>query len=144
MVRIVVDSYAWVELFMGSEKGRLVKEKLSSADEVYTPDIVLAKLARKYFRERIEANILETRLSKISELSRIVPVDEKVAVKAAEIDRELKEKARKAGIREPGLFDAVIMAVAKVLNASLITGDEHFKERPETIWIGGGEGASAL
>ncbi|MGQ9691076.1 MAG: hypothetical protein ACUVQY_07445 [Thermoproteota archaeon] len=41
-MRIVVDSYAWVELFIGSEKGRLVKEKLSEADEVYTPDIVLA------------------------------------------------------------------------------------------------------
>jgi len=39
-------------------------------------------------------------------------------------------------LRGPGLFDAIVLAVAKVLNASLITGDEHFRERPEVIWIG--------
>ncbi len=138
----MVDSYAWVELFIGSEKGRLVKEKLSSADEVYTPDIVLAELARKYRRERVEAHTTEARLSKVSELSRIVPVDKNVAVKAAEMDYELRENARKAGLGEPGLFDAIVLAVAKVLDASLITGDEHFKERPEVVWIGGGEGGS--
>lgn len=72
----MVDLYAWVKLFIGSEKGRLVKEKLSEAGEVYTPDIVLAEIARKYRRERVETHIVEARLSKVSELSRIVLVDE--------------------------------------------------------------------
>jgi len=97
-VRIVVDSYAWVELFIGSEKGRMVKDKLEAADEVYTPDIVLAELARKYHSERVETRIVEERLSKVLELSRMVPVDKDVAIKAAELDKELKKKKpRKQG-----------------------------------------------
>jgi len=65
-VKIVVDTYAWVELFIGSKKGLIVKENLGSAEEVYTPDIVLAELARKYRREGVEASEVEERLSKIS------------------------------------------------------------------------------
>jgi len=132
----VVDSYAWVELFIGSEKGRMVKDKLEAADEVYTPDIVLAELARKYHSERVETRIVEERLSKVLELSRMVPVDKDVAIKAAELDKELKKKAKEAGLREPSLFDAIVLAVTKVLNANLITGDEHFREIPEVIWVG--------
>ncbi len=135
-MRIVADSYAWVELFIGSQKGRRVMEKFSGADEIYTPDIVLAELARKYRRERVEANAVEARLSKIFELSRIVPVDKNIAVRAAELDYELRKKARETGLKEPGLFDAIVLAVAEVLDASLITGDEHFKGRPEIVWIG--------
>ncbi len=135
-MRIVADSYAWVELFIGSQKGRRVMEKFSGADEIYTPDIVLAELARKYRRERVEANAVEARLSKIFELSRIVPVDKNIAVRAAELDYELRKKARETGLKEPGLFDAIVLAVAEVLDASLITGDEHFKSRPEIVWIG--------
>ena len=135
-MRIVVDSYAWVELFIGSEKGRMVKDKLEAADEVYTPDIVLAELARKYHSERVETRIVEERLSKVLELSRMVPVDKDVAIKAAELDKELKKKAKEAGLREPSLFDAIVLAVTKVLNANLITGDEHFREIPEVIWVG--------
>lgn len=136
MVKIVVDSYAWIELFIGSEKGRKVKEKLSEANEVYTPDIVLAEIARKYYREHVEANTIKARLSKILELSRIVPVDKDVAIRAAELDYDLRKKAKENGLKEPGLFDAIILGVAKVLDANLITGDEHFRGRPEVVWIG--------
>jgi predicted nucleic acid-binding protein len=135
-VRIVVDSYAWVELFIGSNKGRIVKERLGEANEVYTPDIVLAELARKYRRERVEARIVETRLSKISELSRVIPVDKSIALKASELDSELREKAKADGLSEPSLFDAIILATTKILDANIVTGDEHFKGRPEVVWIG--------
>ena len=46
-----MDSYAWIEFFEGSEKGRKVLELLSSADEVITLDLTLAEIARKYLRE---------------------------------------------------------------------------------------------
>ena len=135
-MKIVVDSYAWIELFIGSDEGDVVKEKLSEAEEIYTPDIVLAELARKYRRERIDAQITAERLLKIVELSRIVPIDKKVAVKAAEMDLELREEARKKGLGIPGLFDAIVLAVTHIIGAKLITGDEHFRGRPEVIWIG--------
>ena len=135
-MKIVVDTYAWVELFIGSEKGLIVKENLGSAEEVYTPDIVLAELARKYRREGVEASEVEERLSKISVKN--YNHEKKIATKAAEVDCLLREKAEKMGLREPSLIDAIVLATAKSLNANLITGDRHFKEEPETIWIGDG------
>jgi len=42
-MKIVVDTYVWIELFTGSKKGEIVKEKLTLAEEVYTSDIFLAE-----------------------------------------------------------------------------------------------------
>ena len=53
-MKIVVDSYAWIEHFLGNEKGVKTDEILQDSDEVFTPDIVLAEIARKYTRESIE------------------------------------------------------------------------------------------
>lgn len=69
---------------------------------------------------------------------RIVPIDKSIAIRVAELDHELKEKAKKASLREPSLIDAMILATTRTLNANLITGDQQFKGGPETIWIGDG------
>lgn len=69
-MKIVVDTYAWIELFIGSRKGQAVKEKLGSAEEVCTPDAVLAELAGKFIREGLESNVVEERLFKASEVSK--------------------------------------------------------------------------
>ena len=46
-MKILVDSYAWFELFLGSEKSGRVRGLIESADEAFTPDSVLAELSRK-------------------------------------------------------------------------------------------------
>jgi hypothetical protein len=43
----VIDAYAWIELFIGNEKGRDVKELMENVDDFYTPGTVLAEIARK-------------------------------------------------------------------------------------------------
>lgn len=48
---------------------------------------------------------------------------------------ELSQKARKEKLKTPSLFDAIILATAKTLNAKIITGDEHLKGLNQTIWI---------
>ncbi len=116
----------------------MVKERLGSTEEVCTPDTVLAELSKKYVREGVELGAVKERLSKISEISRIIPIDKNIAIKAAEVDRELRDKAKRAGLREPSLVDVTIPATARALNASLITGDQHFEGEPETTRIGGG------
>jgi hypothetical protein len=41
---IILDSYAWIKYFLGSDFGRIVKEYLES-EEASTPSIVLATSA---------------------------------------------------------------------------------------------------
>ena len=51
MVKIVIDSYAWIEHISGTEKGRKIKELMDNSEPIYTPGIVLAEIARKFLRE---------------------------------------------------------------------------------------------
>ncbi|MEM2593499.1 MAG: type II toxin-antitoxin system VapC family toxin [Candidatus Bathyarchaeia archaeon] len=136
MVKIVVDTYGWIEIFLGSESGKRTKEIIEKGEEVYTPDIVGAEIARKYLREGVgEQEVLE-RLTVIEESSEIVPISKRIAFEAAKCYMELMEKARLEKLRAPSLFDAIILATARALNAKLVTGDEHFRGMDGIIWIG--------
>ena len=134
-MKIVIDSYAWIELFSGTEKGRKVKDIIENSEEIYTPDIVLAEIARKYLRESEEKMIINSRLESITAASNITAVDAKLAFEAAKCYLELIENARKLKLNTPSLFDAIILATCRSLESKVVTGDEHFRNLPETIWI---------
>ncbi len=134
-MKIVIDSYAWIEHFIGSTKGRKVDEILENADEVYTPDTVLAEIARKYIREGADHKTVTARLDDIVEASSIVCLDAKLAIAAATSYMEMEANAKKSKLNSPSLFDAIVLAIGKSLDAKIITGDQHFKNLPETIWL---------
>jgi len=135
-VKIVIDTYAWIEFFIGSEKGRRVKEIVERADEVYTPGTVLAEIARKYVREGADDNTVDARLEVITAASNIAHVDAKLALEAARCYLELAAKARKTKLNLPSLFDAIVLATGRSLKSKIVTGDEHFRNLPETVWVG--------
>lgn len=130
-----MDSYAWVELFLGSQEGQKVRRMIADADEVRTPDIVLAEISRKYLREKAEKDTIKSRLETITSASLVTPVGVEVAMKAGEASLELAERAAKQRHRAPSLFDAIVLATARVYDSKVLTGDEHFEGLPETIPI---------
>lgn len=133
-MKIVIDSYAWIEQFTGSAIGGRIKELLESADQIYTPDVVLAEIARKYVRENVEDNTVKIRLNQIASNSTITHLDSEIAFEAAKCYLELEEYSRKNKLNTPSLFDAIILATARSLSAKVLTKDQHFKSSPETIW----------
>ena len=134
-MKIVIDAYAWVEIFIGSEKGKRVKEIVEQADEIFTPDTVMAEVARKYYREGAEEQIVRARLETISAASSIISISNELALEAAKCYMELLRETKKKKLSKPSLFDAITLATAKLLKAKVMTGDEHFKGLPQTIWI---------
>jgi predicted nucleic acid-binding protein len=134
-VKTVIDSYAWIEHFLGSEKGGKTDEILQNSDEIYTPDIVLAEIARKYIREGVEDNIIQSRLQQIEDASNIVALNAEIALLAAKYFLEMQANAKKLKLTLPDLFDAIILATGRSLNAKILTGDQHFKNLPETLWL---------
>lgn len=134
-MKIVVDAYAWIELFIGSERGKRAKEILEQADEVYTPDTVMAEVARKYCREGAEERTTQARLEVIAGASDIVLIDIKLALEAAKCYTRLAREAKRRRLATPSLFDAIPLAAARLLKAKILTGDEHFRNLPETIWM---------
>lgn len=135
-MKIVVDAYAWIEIFLGSKKGKKAKESLEKASEVYTPGTVLAEIARKYLREGASQETVADRLRIMSEASDITSTNVEVAVEAAKCYMKLVDGAKRARLSAPSLFDAIVLATAKHLEAKVLTGDEHFKNLPETLWMG--------
>ncbi|MCP8315851.1 MAG: PIN domain-containing protein [archaeon] len=134
-MKIVVDSYAWIEIFLGSEKGAKAKQIIGEAEEGRTPDIVLAEIARKYSREGVKEAEIRHRLRVIHATSIITSIDSEIAILAGKTYLESLERAQKEKLQNPGLFDAIVLATARAYNAKVITGDEHFRNLPETIFI---------
>ncbi|MGH9917994.1 MAG: PIN domain-containing protein [Nitrososphaerales archaeon] len=136
MVKIVVDTDAWIEIFLGSAKGRAAKAKIEDAESVFTPDIVLAEVARKYLSEGIAEAVVQKRLATILGASEAIRTDQAVAVESAKAHAELDAQSREAGISRPSLFDAMVLAAARVNQGKVLTGDRHFRDLPETVWLG--------
>jgi predicted nucleic acid-binding protein len=134
-VKIVVDTYAWIEMLIGSEKGIKAKEIIENAEEVFTPSIVLAETARKFLREGIEENTISKWLEIISHSSIIAQIDLPTALEAAKCHLMLAQKAKIEKLNTPSLFDAIIYATAITNSCKIVTGDEHLKDLPETCWI---------
>ncbi len=134
-MRVLVDSYAWVELFLGSGKGGRVRELIESADEALTPDTVLAELARKYLREKVPERLIREKLSAVQGASHVLPITPELAMSASKAYLELVETARKRRLRTPSLFDGLVLGAARLHQAKVVTGDPHFQSLPETIWL---------
>lgn len=111
---IVFDSYAWLEYFSGSDKGKIVKEIIESQEEMLTPSICIAEIKKKYLRENKE---YKSRIKFITDRSKIVKIDLNISSIAA--DLSYKNKLY--------LIDAVVYACAIYIKAEILTGDQHFK-----------------
>ncbi len=131
----MVDSYAWVEFFLGSPKGKRVKEILETAEDAYTPDIVLAELSRKYFREGVSENQVRERLDTVQAASQMVVITSDLSVSASRACTELSERAKRKKLRSPSLFDGLVLGTARLKEAKVLTGDPHLQDLAETLSV---------
>ena len=134
-MKIVIDSYAWIELFTGSADGKKVKDVLVHASELFTPDIVLSEVARKFCRDGFDDAFIKTSLEQIIAASAITYIEPKLALDSAKCYQELKKNAQKNKLNTPSLFDAIILATSRSLDAKLLSGDAHFQSLPEVLWV---------
>ena len=122
----VIDTFAWIEYFAGSEYGEKVRVRIDGGQAI-TPSIVIAEFTDKYVREGMNPR---ERLKFIRIKSMIVPLDDEVAEAAGKISAE-----RRVRIKGWGLVDSVVLATARASGAKVVTGDEHFRDLDEAIMI---------
>lgn len=128
---IVFDTYAWVEYFIGSERGAVVGGYLERGGEIITPDIVLAEIARKYLREGIGTSEVEKRLYYIASRSEIENIDAELGLRAGQTWQELATSARRKKLQSPSLTDGIVLATARRHRAKVLTADRHFEGMAE-------------
>jgi predicted nucleic acid-binding protein len=137
VAKIVVDSYAWIEHFRHAGAGSSrVETCVERGDDLYTPTVVLAEVARKFHRDRLTGAVAQRRMEQIALMSSLVELDRGIAWAAAEADPELRDWAKKHSLESPGLFDAIILGTTRRLGAMVLTGDRHFEGLSETEWMG--------
>jgi predicted nucleic acid-binding protein len=131
--KFVIDAYAWIEYFRASEYGEVAKKYIESANAV-TPTIIVAEISRKLQKEIELGN--ETadgrlkRLEFINATSQILDLDYDLAVIAGKTDCEMKKKQKGWG-----LADSIVLCTAQKIEGKVVTGDEHFREIEEVIFI---------
>lgn len=123
----VIDSFAWIEYFVGSAAGAKAKPYVEGGKSM-TPTIVIAELSGKYRKENLS---FDEDLDFITGKTRVIPLDSKIANEAGNLNHERKNR-----VRRWGLADSIVLATAREYNAKIVTGDEHFRDLPdETIMI---------
>jgi len=123
----VVDSYAWIEYFRGSEAGKITRGFIEGG-KAATATIAIAELREKYTRE--DWPYFDEDLLFITSSTAIVNLTKDVAVTAGEINAAMKAK-----IKGWGMADSVTLATAQLAKAKVVTGDKHFKGLKQAILI---------
>ncbi len=129
LVKYLIDSYAWIEYFMGSKAGEKVKPIIEGLEEKLTPTICLAELYAKTLKVE-NKELAEKQRTFVKERSALVPLDETIAIKSTETDVAVKKK-----IEGWGLADSIVYATGMLKEARIITGDAHFKNLKHVIFI---------
>lgn len=122
----VIDTFAWVEYFAGSERGQRAKQFVEGGEGI-TPSIVIAEFTDKYEREGMNS---EERLAFIKTKTTISSLDEDIAEAAGKISAQRRTK-----VRGWGLVDSVVLATARAKGVKVVTGDEHFRDLAEAQMI---------
>lgn len=116
------DSYAWIEYFAGTKKGEKVQTILDDNDPKYTPAICITEIKNKYLKEKINP---DNRIAYIRQRTTIIDLTEEIASDAADLMNQEKLHTT----------DAIIYASAKSVNSKLMTGDQHFRKKPDVIFL---------
>ncbi len=111
----VVDSSGWIEYFVNGRNADFFNSPIRDTDNLLVPTICLYEVFKRILLELGEDEALQ--VTGIMSLGTIVELNRDIAIHAANISLELKL----------AMADSIILATARVNNATLWTQDEHFK-----------------
>ncbi len=117
----LLDTFAWVEYFIGSDQGKIVKDLIESK-KIYTSIISIAELSDKYYREGL-SNEWDNRYKFIITKSNIIPLRMEIAKNAGPMKWKLRQT-----IEGIGLADAIIIESAIQQGLMIVSGDPHFEK----------------
>lgn len=131
MTKFLLDTWAWIEYFEGSEIGRKVDEKIRSEDEIYTSIVTLAELSDNFHRKDVITGYSWEEIREFVETkTEILPVTPENSSKAGKTKAEERKE-----MKDFGLMDAIILETARRKEAKLISGDPHLQKQEISLEI---------
>ena len=117
-MNVLIDSSGWIEFFSNGKKAEKFGKYIKNAakENFFTPSIVVFEVYKKIKKEFGEDKANQA-VAYIVDSTNLVPLDERVAIYAADLSLT-------TGL---AMADAIIKATADLNNAELKTTDNHFK-----------------
>ena len=120
MTKYLLDSFAWIEYFEGSNQGEKVEKIISDPNnEILTCAAMVAEVVSKARRSKKDEDLA---FMAMKTLSRILEIDAELAKLAGNIHAEMKKN-----VKDFGMMDAFLLATAQQTSAKIVTGDPHFR-----------------
>ncbi len=124
----ILDSYAWIEYFNGTEEGKIVNKLFKDPKKrFYTVICCLAEIQGWALKNK---GNFENLFRLIKSNSTIIQLTEQDWIQAA----KEKHEQRKA-YKDFGLIDATLITIQKQIKAKIVSGDKHFKEQKGVIFL---------
>ena|SRR3990172_1210812 len=111
----LVDSSGWVEYFSKGANAKFFISPVQDLENLLVPTICIYEVIKRLMLEMGEENALQA--VGIMSSGRVIDLDRKIAVDAAQISLEFKL----------AMADSIILATARDHDATLWTQDAHFK-----------------
>ena len=121
---VLIDSWAWIEYFKGSEKGSKAAKHIEGDEKIIVSTINVAEVFRHTLEKRSQKDA-ESAISYMLNASFVIPVSIEISVESAKIKHEKKW----------GLGDSIILATAKQNNATVVTGDDDFINESNVVFL---------
>jgi len=128
MSRFIIDSYAWVEYFNGSTKGKKVQKLL--LDQKHSFSTIHPCLAELHGWALKNSQDFNQVLQVVRANSDLISLSEDEWIQAGK-ERFLQRK------REPdfGLIDAAILVKQHELGCKVVSGDRHFRKVQDVVFL---------
>ena len=116
---VLLDSSAWVEFFIKSEKGGIVKNYLKT-EECQTSIVTLAEISNWAMKQNLNGKEL---VQFIINSSKVLNLNFEISFLAGELNFK-----RKKIVKNRGMVDSLILSTALLYDLKILTKDSHFKD----------------
>ena len=116
---MLLDTSAWVEFFIKSEKGEIVKNVLE-AEKCCSCIVTLAEISNWALRENQNGKEC---LKFIVSAAKILNLTHEISFLAGELNFQ-----RKKAVKNWGMIDSFILATALIYDLKILTKDNHFRD----------------
>ena len=120
----LIDTWVWVEYYYGHIPE--IKDYIETdTTDLFTSVLTLTEMV-KFLSQKEDATTVQNIIREMGIRSLIVPVSREIAILAGGYKSE--------GFLG-GIADTIILATARIGNHRIVTGDEHFKDLPDVVFI---------
>jgi predicted nucleic acid-binding protein len=120
---ILIDSCGWIEFLADGTKAGEYEQYFQEGEGIVTPTIVVYEVYKKVLRER--GRDVAVIVAALMNNTRVVELSESLSLLAAGLSVEY-------GLP---MADAIVYATAKALECQVVTGDRHFADLDDVIFI---------